>query len=201
MVALGSALGLVPFGPIWFGPAGALFVGLALGALDDRLGEDLGLARTIGLAPFVYTVGLSSGSMLIRAFRRQLPLMAGSAVVLAVVAVGTVLLGRLLELGAALQGGVFAGVGTSTPTPAAATAAAGSPQGPGVGGRVGPDRPDHRGGAAGPPGRGARGGREAGAVLVLAPRTVGRGRRRSGGGRAGRPRATWATWSLPPGPA
>ena len=31
VVGLGSALGLVPFGPIRFGPAGALFVGLALG--------------------------------------------------------------------------------------------------------------------------------------------------------------------------
>ena len=48
VVGLGSALGLVPFGPIRFGPAGALFVGLALGAMDNRLGEDLGLARTIG---------------------------------------------------------------------------------------------------------------------------------------------------------
>jgi putative transport protein len=50
VVGLGSALGPVPSGPIRFGPAGALFVGLALGAVDDRLGEDLGLARTIGLA-------------------------------------------------------------------------------------------------------------------------------------------------------
>ena len=125
VVGLGSALGLVPFGPIRFGPAGALFVGLALGAMDDRLGQDLGLARTIGLALFVYTVGLSSGSILIRTFRRQLPLMAGSALVLVVVGVGTVLLGRLLALSGAFQGGVFAGVGTSTPTLAAATAAAG----------------------------------------------------------------------------
>ena len=85
VVGLGSALGLVPFGPIRFGPAGALFVGLALGAMDDRLGQDLGLARTIGLALFVYTVGLSSGSILIRTFRRQLFLMAGSALVLVVV--------------------------------------------------------------------------------------------------------------------
>ena len=60
-------------------------MGLALGAMDDRLGQDLGLARTIGLALFAYTVGLSSGSILIRTFRRQLSLMAGSALVLVVV--------------------------------------------------------------------------------------------------------------------
>jgi putative transport protein len=120
VVGLGSALGLVRFGPIRFGPAGALFVGLALGAMDERLGEGLGLARTIGLALFVYTVGLSSGSILIRTFRRQLPPMAGSALVLVVVGAGTVLLGRLLDISAAFQGGAFAGVGTSTPALAAA---------------------------------------------------------------------------------
>jgi putative transport protein len=101
--------------------------------MDDRLGQDLGLARTIGLALFVYTVGLASGSILIRTFRRQLPLMAGSALVLVVVGVGTVLLGRLLELSGAFQGGVFAGVGTSTPTLAAATVAAGGGTEPAVG--------------------------------------------------------------------
>jgi putative transport protein len=103
VVGLGSALGLVPFGPIRFGPAGALFVGLALGAMDDRLGEGLGLARTIGLALFVYTVGLSSGSILIRTFRRQLPLMAGSALVL------VTLLTHRLGMSPARSGGLIAG--------------------------------------------------------------------------------------------
>ena len=79
VVGLGSAVGLVPFGPIRLGPAGALFVGLAVGAMDERLGQDLGLARTIGLALFVYTVGLLSGAMLVRTFRRQMPVMLGSA--------------------------------------------------------------------------------------------------------------------------
>ena len=49
VVAAGSLVGLIPFGPIRFGPAGALFVGLLLGAFDERLGRDLGLVRTIGL--------------------------------------------------------------------------------------------------------------------------------------------------------
>lgn len=133
VVGLGSAFGLIPFGPIRFGPAGALFVGLALGAIDPRLGEGLGLVRTIGLALFVYTVGLASGSILIRTFRRQLPLMAGSALVLVVISTATALLGRLLGFGPAFQGGVFAGVGTSTPTLAAATQAAGGGTEPAVG--------------------------------------------------------------------
>jgi putative transport protein len=59
--------------------------------------------------------------------------MAGSAIVLVVVGVATVLLGRLLDISAAFQGGAFAGVGTSTPTLAAATAAAGGGADPAVG--------------------------------------------------------------------
>jgi len=96
VVAAGSLLGMVPFGPIRFGPAGALFVGLALGALDPRLGLGLELVRTIGLALFVYTVGLAAGPTLIRTFRRQAPMMVGSAVVLLLVGLTIVVTGALL---------------------------------------------------------------------------------------------------------
>ena len=75
VVALGTLLGIVPFGPVKFGPAGALFVGLAVGALDPRLGQGLGLIQTLGLALFVYTVGLASGATFFSSLRRQLPLM------------------------------------------------------------------------------------------------------------------------------
>ena len=40
VLALGTLVGLIPFGPVRFGPAGALFVGLTVGGLDPRLGED-----------------------------------------------------------------------------------------------------------------------------------------------------------------
>jgi putative transport protein len=126
VVGLGTLLGLVPFGPVRFGAAGALFVGLAVGALDERLGADLGLLQTLGLALFVYTVGIASGAGFFRGLRRQLPLMAGAVVVLGVCAVLVVLLGTLLGVSAALRGGAFAGALTSTPTLAAATARAGS---------------------------------------------------------------------------
>ena len=85
VLALGAALGAVPFGPLRFGAAGALFVGLALGALDPRLGEGLALVQTLGLALFVYTVGLTAGSTFFRDLRRQLPLMS--------VAIGVLLAG------------------------------------------------------------------------------------------------------------
>ena len=39
VIALGTLFGSIPFGPLKFGAAGALFVGLAAGALDPKLGE------------------------------------------------------------------------------------------------------------------------------------------------------------------
>jgi putative transport protein len=132
VVAFGTLLGMVPFGPVKFGAAGALFVGLALGALDPRLGQNLGLVQSFGLALFVYTIGLASGASFFRTVRRQLPLMLGSLAVLILATATTIAAGSALGLNSALQGGTFAGALTSTPTLAAATAKAGSDE-PAVG--------------------------------------------------------------------
>jgi len=131
-VGIGTLLGTVPLGPVRFGPAGALFVGLALGALDKRLGTGLGLVQSLGLALFVYSVGIASGSSFFRSIRRQLPLMAGSIVVLALGAAVMMAVGALLGISSALRGGVFAGSLTSTPALAAATSRAGNSE-PAVG--------------------------------------------------------------------
>ena len=133
VIAAGSVIGMIPFGPVRFGAAGALFVGLALGALDERLGEGLGLVRTIGLSLFVYTIGLASGPTFFRTLRRQAPVMAGSVGVLLLVAAAVVVTGRALGVGADYLAGVFAGAGTSTPALEAATDAAGGSEGPAVG--------------------------------------------------------------------
>lgn len=126
VVAVGTLLGTVPFGPVRFGAAGALFVGLAVGALDARLGEGLGLVQSLGLALFVYTVGLAAGHSFFRDLRSQLPLMAASVVVLAVAAGAAVLVARWAAVPATLAGGSYAGALTSTPALAAATTAADS---------------------------------------------------------------------------
>ncbi|MCL3860832.1 aspartate:alanine exchanger family transporter [Actinotalea sp. K2] len=125
VVALGTAVGAVPVGPVRFGAAGALFVGLALGALDPRLGEGLVLVQTLGLALFVYTVGLAAGSTFFRDLRRQLPLMGVGVAVLLVAATTAAVVGRLLGVDGPLAAGAFTGALTSTPALAAATAAAG----------------------------------------------------------------------------
>ena len=120
VVALGTLVGAIPFGPLRFGPAGALFVGLGVGALDPRLGEGLGLLQTLGLALFVYTVGLTAGNTFFRDLRRQLPLMGGAGLVLAAMTGVAMLLGGVLGLAPALTAGTFAGALTSTPALATA---------------------------------------------------------------------------------
>ena len=126
VVALGTALGAVPFGPLRFGPAGALFVGLAIGAADPRLGENLGLVQSLGLALFVYTVGVAAGSTFVRDLRTQAPLILVAVGVLAVAAAAAAGTGRLLDVAPDLLAGTYAGALTSTPALAAAATAAGT---------------------------------------------------------------------------
>ncbi|WP_432560291.1 aspartate:alanine exchanger family transporter [Granulicoccus sp. GXG6511] len=119
VLALGTLVGQIPFGPVRFGPAGALFVGLAVGALDPRLGEGLGLIQTLGLALFVYTVGIAAGASFFRNLRSQLPLMACGVLVVAATTGVAIVGGRLLGLSPALTAGAFSGALTSTPALAA----------------------------------------------------------------------------------
>ena len=132
VVGLGTLIGAIPLGPLRFGPAGALFVGLAIGAVDPRLGEGLGLMQTLGLALFVYTVGLAAGSGFFRDLRTQLPLMAGAALILAVVTGAAIAIGAVLGLNPALAAGSFSGALTSTPALAMAVEQVGTDE-PAVG--------------------------------------------------------------------
>ncbi|MDO5663171.1 MAG: TrkA C-terminal domain-containing protein [Brachybacterium sp.] len=125
VIALGAAFGAIRFGPVAFGPAGALFVGLAIGALDPRLGEGLALLQGVGLALFVYTIGLAAGASFFADLRKQFPLMMIATTLLAVLAAGLIGVRHLVGWDAALTGGVFSGSMTSTPALAAATDAAG----------------------------------------------------------------------------
>ncbi|AZN29627.1 transporter [Flaviflexus salsibiostraticola] len=120
VVALGAALGAVPFGPLRLGAAGALFVGLFIGALVPDIGAALGLLQSLGLALFVYMVGLSAGQTFFSDLRRQAPIMAWAAIILLLSAAGAIVLGRVLNLDADMVTGIFAGSLTSTPALAAA---------------------------------------------------------------------------------
>lgn len=132
VLALGAALGAIPFGPLRLGAAGALFVGLAFGAADPRLGEGLGLIQTLGLALFVYTVGIAAGATFFQDLKKQLPLMGVAVATLALAAGAAIAAGKLLGLSPGIVAGTFAGSLTSTPALAAATSAVGN-QEPAVG--------------------------------------------------------------------
>ena len=132
-IALGTLIGAVPFGPLRFGAAGALFVGLAIGALDPRIGEGWGIVQTIGLGLFVYTVGLASGATFFKDLRKQYPIMIGAVILLIVFAALAAVADYFFGIGGGYIAGMMAGALTSTPALAAATTAAGGAPDPAVG--------------------------------------------------------------------
>lgn len=63
VVALGAAIGAIRIGPLRFGAAGALFVGLAVSALHPEVvSNHMSIVQPMGLAFFVYCVGISAGA-------------------------------------------------------------------------------------------------------------------------------------------
>lgn len=126
VVALGAAVGMIRFGSLRFGAVGALFVGLAVGAIDPKLGEGLGLVQTLGLALFVYCVGLTAGATFFQNLRRKAGLLGLGAVVAVAVAALGIGFAYLFDFSPGLITGVYAGSLTSTPALSAATAATGS---------------------------------------------------------------------------
>ena len=139
VIALGSLLGMVRFGPVRLGPAGVLFAGLAVGAVDARIGPaEPAALSVVGLAFYVYTVGLESGPAFFREIRTQLPVMLGSIVALAVTALAVGWGGHaLFHIGGPYLAGGYAGIGTTTPGLAAAQASSKDPTQPAVGYAIG----------------------------------------------------------------
>lgn len=115
VAAAGFVLGRVRVRGVAPGVAAVLFVGLAASAWDPalRLPE---IVPQLGLALFVYTLGLSSGPGFFASFRTRGLRDAGAA--FGMVAVGaalTVALAKLLGLSAATAAGLFSGALTNTP--------------------------------------------------------------------------------------
>ena len=115
VAAVGVPLGRLRLLGVRVGVAAVLFAGLAFGALDPRLRLPEMLLQ-LGLALFVYTLGLASARSFFRAFdRRSL-----RANVLVLVALGsgaaaTVLLARAFGVEPAVAAGLFTGATTNTP--------------------------------------------------------------------------------------
>lgn len=120
VAGIGYPLGRIRIGEASIGVAAVLFVGLAFGALDPSL-KMPEIVHQLGLALFVYNVGLSSGPGFFASLRGRglrdnlfiLSMILGAAGL-------TVGLHFLLALRPAMTAGLFAGSLTSTPSLAAA---------------------------------------------------------------------------------
>ncbi|WP_420175978.1 aspartate:alanine exchanger family transporter [Luteococcus sp. OSA5] len=126
VLSTGALLGQIRFGPLRFGAAGALFMGLVIGAFDPRLGQNLDQVKSLGVVLFCYTVGLAAGSTFLSDLKRQWSLMLAGVVGLAAMAGSASALGHLLGLTPAHVAGLYAGVLTSPAIDAAITATDGS---------------------------------------------------------------------------
>jgi putative transport protein len=122
VLGLGAALGAVKVRGVSLGPAGALFAGLALSAIDDRLAIPE-IVGPLGLALFTYTIGLASGPAFFASIRSQGRTIVSVAVVLVAAALGARGLANVFDLGAGVGAGLFAGSLTNTPALAAAVEA------------------------------------------------------------------------------
>jgi putative transport protein len=123
VAAVGWPLGQVRLRGSPIGVAAVLFVGLAAGGLDPSLALPE-IVYMLGLAIFVYTVGLSSGRAFATSLRkdglRLGALAVGAAGLAAALSLGAA---RLLGLSRAHAAGLFAGATTNTPALAAAVEA------------------------------------------------------------------------------
>lgn len=115
VVALGAVLGSIRLGGIRFGAAGALFVGLAFSAAIPALSKDMAIIQSVGLAFFVYTVGVGAGAAFFAQLRRQMPLIVAAALCALGGAAVTVIIAKLLDIPKDLATGLFTGALTAAP--------------------------------------------------------------------------------------
>lgn len=119
IIGLGYLIGNISLGGFKLGVAAVLFVGIALGALDPRLGLPDHI-YVIGLVLFVYSVGLQAGPGFFASFnRRGLRLSLLVVVVLAAGAALTAGLALLLGVSGPSMAGLYCGALTNTPALAA----------------------------------------------------------------------------------
>ena len=128
VVALGAAIGAIRIGPLRFGAAGALFVGLVVSAFHPEIvSNHMSIVQPMGLAFFVYCVGISAGATFFQNLRKQTNLLALTTIVCVVGALIAFIGGRLLSLSSGLTSGLFTGALTAAPALDTATRLTGDP--------------------------------------------------------------------------
>jgi len=119
VIGLGYLLGSIRIFGFNLGVAAVLFVGMAFGALDQRLALPEYI-YVIGLVLFVYAIGLQSGTGFFSSFRtRGLRINLVAVVILCAGAVLAVILKSVMRLSAPSAAGLFCGALTNTPALAA----------------------------------------------------------------------------------
>ena len=115
VAAIGYPLGRIQVKGSSLGVAAVLFTGLAAGSIHPNM-KLPDIVYTLGLAIFVYTVGLSSGATFFTSFRRDgLRNNLFAAAVLALGAALTVITSKAYHIKGAIAAGIFAGSLTNTP--------------------------------------------------------------------------------------
>lgn len=126
VIGIGAAGGGLKVRGFSFGPAAALFGGLAAGAIDGRISAlaGLGLLRELGLVLFTYTIGLASGPTFFAGLRRGgLRTLATTVLLVAGLGAACAGLAAVAGFGPADRAGLFAGSATNTPALQAASEA------------------------------------------------------------------------------
>ena len=98
IVLLGTLFGMIPFGPLRFGAAGTLFVGLAFGSFIDLDKDILSSLQELGLGLFIYMQGLSAGERFFKGFSKQMKHMLTATIAIVVAAGAAILFGGMLGL-------------------------------------------------------------------------------------------------------
>ncbi len=114
VIAIGYALGNIAIFKAKLGVAAVLFVGLAFGAIDKNLAVPE-IIITLGLAIFVYTIGLSSGPGFFQTFKKRgLKDVSFFLIVLGIFTLLTFTAKVILNLNVATTAGLVSGALTST---------------------------------------------------------------------------------------
>lgn len=128
IIVLGELLGMVRLWGLSLGPSAIIFIALAFGHFGLTLPEGV---QTIGLAMFIYAVGLQAGPGFLSSFRRHGLTMALAVLTMAVVGTAaTYACCRLFGFDAGIGAGLLSGAMTSTPSLAAAVEVVGYGQAP-----------------------------------------------------------------------
>ncbi|MDO3379517.1 aspartate:alanine exchanger family transporter [Geoalkalibacter halelectricus] len=128
VIVLGELIGKVRIWNLSLGPSAIIFVALAFGHYGYTLPEAV---QTLGLAMFIYAIGLQSGPGFVSSFRRHGLVMALAVLVMTSVGIAvTYACCRLFGFDAAIGAGLLSGAMTSTPSLAAAVELLGTDKAP-----------------------------------------------------------------------